>query len=85
MRENKFQSKLIKEIKDEFPGCIIMKNDSSYIQGIPDLMILHQSKWASLECKKDEKASKQPNQECPQTCQGHAIVYGHPFDLGQKR
>lgn len=63
MLENKFQSKLIKEIKQTFPGCIVMKNDPTYIQGIPDLMILHKNKWGSLECKKDAKASKQPNQE----------------------
>lgn len=63
MLENKFQSKLIREIKDMFPGCIVMKNDSSYIQGIPDLLVLHKDKWASLEIKKNAKASKQPNQE----------------------
>ena len=63
MLENRFQSKLIKEIKEEFPGCIVMKNDSSYIQGIPDLLVLHNDKWASLECKKNATASKQPNQE----------------------
>ena len=63
MLENRFQSKLIKEIKNMFPGCIVMKNDSSYIQGIPDLLVLHKDKWASIECKKNAKASKQPNQE----------------------
>lgn len=63
MLENKFQAKLIKELKEEFPGCIVMKNDSSYIQGIPDLLILHKDKWASLEVKKSENAKKQPNQE----------------------
>lgn len=63
MLENKFQSKLIKRIKDLFPGCIVMKNDSSYIQGIPDLLVLNNSRWASLECKKDANAKKQPNQE----------------------
>ena len=63
MLENKFQSNLIKEIKDTFPGCIVMKNDSSYIQGIPDLLVLHNDKWASLEVKKSRKASKRPNQE----------------------
>ena len=63
MLENKFQSNLIKEIKDTFPGCIVMKNDSSYIQGIPDLLILHNDKWASLEVKKSRTASKRPNQE----------------------
>lgn len=63
MLENKFQSKLIKEIKKLFPGCIVMKNDSSYIQGIPDLLVLYKDKWASLECKKTANARKQPNQE----------------------
>lgn len=63
MLENKFQAKLIKEIKDTFPGCIVMKNDSSYIQGIPDLVVLHGNKWAALECKKTGSASKRPNQE----------------------
>ena len=63
MLENKFQAKLIKEIKELFPGCIVMKNDSSYIQGIPDLMILYRDLWASLECKKSPTAKRQPNQE----------------------
>lgn len=63
MLENKFQAKLIKEIKETFPGCIVMKNDSSYIQGIPDLVVLHGDKWAALECKKTGSASKRPNQE----------------------
>ena len=63
MLENKFQANLIKEIKDTFEGCIVMKNDASYIQGIPDLLVLYKNKWASLECKKSARAKKQPNQE----------------------
>lgn len=63
MLENKFQSKLIKEIKNEFPGCIVLKNDPTYMQGVPDLLVLHNKKWASLEVKKDAKAHRQPNQE----------------------
>lgn len=63
MKENKFQSNLKKELKELFPGCIVTKLDSSDIQGIPDLLILHKKKWATLECKKNSKASKQPNQE----------------------
>lgn len=63
MLENKFQSQLIKELKERFDGCIVMKNDASYIQGIPDLLVLYKDKWASLECKKSAKAAKQPNQE----------------------
>lgn len=63
MLENKFQANLIKDIKNRIPGCIVMKNDSSYIQGIPDLLILHNDKWAALECKKNSRASKRPNQD----------------------
>ena len=61
--ERDFQAKLIKEIKQIFKGCIVMKNDSSYIQGIPDLLILYRDKWAALEVKKSEDAPHRPNQE----------------------
>ena len=63
MLENKFQSDLIKELKRYFPGCIIMKNDSSYIQGIPDLTILYKKHWATLEVKKSISEPKRPNQD----------------------
>ncbi len=63
MKENQFQAKLIKDIKNRFPGCIVMKSDSGYLQGIPDLLILYNNKWASLECKRSANARKQPNQE----------------------
>ena len=63
MLENKFQANLIRELKNEFPECIVMKNDSSYIQGIPDLLVLHKDKWASLEVKRSSNASHQPNQD----------------------
>ncbi|MBS6180557.1 MAG: hypothetical protein KH921_07190 [Erysipelotrichaceae bacterium] len=63
MLESNFQAQLIKDLKRMFVGCIVMKNDSSYIQGIPDLLVLYKDKWASLECKKNAGAKKQPNQE----------------------
>lgn len=63
MRENQFQASLIKEIKNRFPDCIVLKNDSSYIQGVPDLLILYKDRWAALEVKKSEKATHQPNQD----------------------
>ncbi len=63
MLESNFQSSLIKEIKDKFPGCVVLKNDSSYIQGIPDLSILYKDRWAMLEVKKNKTAKRQPNQE----------------------
>lgn len=63
MLENKFQAGLIKEIKGELPGCIVMKNDSSYIQGIPDLLVLNGNRWGALEVKKSATAKHRPNQE----------------------
>ena len=63
MLESQFQAKLIKELKKRFPGCIVMKSDSGYLQGIPDLLILYNDKWATLECKKSAGAKRQPNQE----------------------
>lgn len=61
--ESIFQNSLIRDIKNMFPDCIVLKNDANYIQGIPDLLILEKGKWAALECKKNGKASKRPNQD----------------------
>lgn len=61
--ESKFQANLILELKDMFPGCIVMKNDPNYIQGIPDLIVLWRDRWAALEVKRSNKASRQPNQK----------------------
>lgn len=63
MLENRFQANLIKKLKRLYPDCVVMKNDSSYIQGIPDLLVLYKDKWASLECKKTANARHQPNQD----------------------
>lgn len=63
MLESKFQAQLIRDLKRMFPGCVVMKTDPTYIQGIPDLLILFNDKWATLECKKNAGAKKQPNQE----------------------
>ncbi len=63
MTEPEYQSKLINKLKERFPGCIVQKEDSGYIQGIPDLLILYNNKWATLEVKIDEKANHQPNQD----------------------
>lgn len=63
MLESKFQSGLIKELKTRYDGCIVMKNDAGYSQGIPDLLVLHNDKWAALECKRTSTASHRPNQD----------------------
>lgn len=62
-RENSFQESLIREIKARFLDAIVLKNDSSYIQGIPDLLVLWRDRWACLECKRSANAHHQPNQE----------------------
>lgn len=62
-RENKFQGDLIREIKERFDGCVILKNDANYIQGIPDLTVMYRDKWAMLECKKSANEHHQPNQD----------------------
>lgn len=63
MLERDFQPDVIKELKVRLPGCIILKNDSSYKQGIPDLIVLWEDRWATLECKKSRKSVHRPNQD----------------------
>ena len=63
MLESRFKTKLINELKDLFPGCIITHLDPTEIQGIPDLLILYGNKWAALEGKKNATASVRPNQK----------------------
>lgn len=63
MRENDYQAKLIKKITRLLPGSIVLKNDSAYLQGIPDLTILYGDTWAALEVKKSKTAEQQPNQD----------------------
>ena len=63
MRESKFQAKLIKDIKERLPDCIVLKNDPTYLQGIPDLTVFNDDKWATLEVKKSANATHQPNQD----------------------
>lgn len=63
MLESVFQKNLIREVKERFPGAIVLKTDPNYIQGFPDLLILWKQHWAALECKQKPDAHKQPNQE----------------------
>ena len=63
MNEREFQAWLIKEIKRRLPTAIVIKTDPTYIQGLPDLLILYRNCWAALEVKRSSKAHHQPNQE----------------------
>jgi hypothetical protein len=63
MLERRYQAGFIKKLRARFPGCIIIKNDPNYLQGLPDLTILYGDKWAALEVKGDADAPVQPNQQ----------------------
>lgn len=63
MKESGFQDRLKKEIETIFPGSMVLKLDPTNKQGIPDLLVLYKNHWAALECKKNSKASFQPNQQ----------------------
>jgi hypothetical protein len=64
--EGDFKTDTLKELKREFPGCLILKNDESYQQGIPDVVIFWGRHYAFLEFKRKEPTSAKdwrPNQE----------------------
>lgn len=63
MLERIFQKRVIDELKERFPGCVVLKNDANYLQGIPDVLVLYGKHWAMLETKKSAHEHKQPNQE----------------------
>jgi hypothetical protein len=60
--EREYQRALIKTLNEMFPGCLVLKNDSAYLQGIPDLSIFYRDKWAMLEVKASWDSPEQPNQ-----------------------
>lgn len=63
MREVQYQAKLIKKLETLFPGCLIIRIDGRQIQGLPDILILFNDKWAVLEVKMEDGSRVQPNQE----------------------
>lgn len=62
MREATYQLKLVKKLRDMFPGCEVFENDPAVRQGVPDLLILWRGFWAMLEVKISATAPIQPNQ-----------------------
>jgi len=63
MKESKFQRDLVNKLHNMFPGCFIQRNPPGQTQGVPDLLILYNSKWAMLEVKASSNAPVRPNQE----------------------
>lgn len=62
MTEAAYQRHLIRKLEKMFPGCVILKNDPSYCQGMLDLSVLYGDQWAMLEVKAHADAVEQPNQ-----------------------
>ncbi len=62
-KESEFQFDLIKQIKKDLPGSLVLKNDPGYLQGVPDLVVMHGNKYALLEVKKSQDEPHQPNQD----------------------
>lgn len=60
--ERDYQRDVLDKIEAMLPGCIILKNDSGYQQGIPDWSVLWRDRWAFLEIKRERDAAEQPNQ-----------------------
>ena len=63
MAENRFKTKMCRELKNLFPGCMIFHLDPNELQGVPDLLILYKNKWAVLEGKDYADAPHRPNQD----------------------
>ena len=63
MLENKFKTKLIKEIEERIPGSMVFHLDPTEKQGAPELLVLYGDKWAALEGKRTKTASHRPNQD----------------------
>lgn len=63
MLESTYQRRLIEKLEKMFPNCLVLKNDSSYLPGVPDLLILYRSRWGMLEVKASADAPLQPNQD----------------------
>lgn len=59
--ESGFQDRLRKELLERFPGCMVFKMEQ--VQGIPDLLVLYEDTWATLEAKRSADAKRQPNQD----------------------
>ena len=60
-----FQTHIIQRLEELFGDrdLIILKNDPQYLQGIPDLSVFVDSRWAMLETKCGVDKPHRPNQD----------------------
>lgn len=63
MLENRFKTRLCRKLRSLFPGCVILHPSPNETQGIPDLIVLYNDRWAALEGKRSPTAAHRPNQQ----------------------
>lgn len=62
--ERNYQPKVKERIEKMYPGAIVMKTDPIALRGFPDLVILFPNgRWATLETKRSNNASRRPLQD----------------------
>lgn len=61
-KEGGYKTELKNRIEKELPGSMVFHLNPNERQGIPDLLILYKSKWATLEGKKSLNEPYRPNQ-----------------------
>ena len=62
MLESKFKSNFLRRVEAHYPDAVVMKNDTSFIQGFPDTTIFWRDRYAILEFKRSTNAKRQPHQ-----------------------
>lgn len=64
MLEAVFQAQVIKDIERRLPDSIVLKLDTEFRQGVPDLLVLDGWFWGTLECKRrnPRPSDYEPNQ-----------------------
>jgi hypothetical protein len=61
-RESRFQTRFQNDLREIFPGIVIVKAQTGFIQGFTDRLLLYRDKWAALEFKESAEAVPQVNQ-----------------------
>lgn len=67
MTEGEYQTSFLDKVRLMLPNingkkCIILKNDSGQLQGIPDWVVYYGKLYAMLEIKRTKYAQRRPNQ-----------------------
>jgi hypothetical protein len=60
--ESTYKTELCKRLRKRFRGSLVLRLDPNDQQGIPDILILFNDRWGTLEGKRDADAPTQPNQ-----------------------